>query len=102
MTLEKRMRESAHLLDFTHPDAAELVFAAADRLADTPTEEDLVDAILAHQADEAAEYAVRRIHARIGELQPLLGFGGSLGAVYAAEIQGLRFALELLENTDPH
>jgi hypothetical protein len=60
------------------------------------SEDQLVDAILAHQADVAAEHAVRRIHARIGELEPLLAFGGSLGAVYAAEIQGLRFALELL------
>lgn len=59
------------------------------------SEDQLVDAILAHQP-LAAELAVERIRARIAELQPLQAFGGSLGAVYAAECQGLRYALELL------
>lgn len=62
-------------------------------------EAQLVEAILAHQAPDtlSAELAVARIRARIAELEPLLAFGGGLGAVYAAEIAGLRFALELLD-----
>lgn len=60
------------------------------------SEDQLVDAILAHQPP-AAELAVARIRARIAELEPLLAFGGGLGAVYAAELHGLRYALELLQ-----
>jgi hypothetical protein len=59
------------------------------------TERELVDAILVHE--DAATLAVARIRARIAELEPLLAFGGGLGAVYAAEIAGLRYALGLLE-----
>jgi hypothetical protein len=60
-------------------------------------EAQLVEAILAHAEDQRAANVVRRIHARITELEPLQAFGGSLGAVYAAEAAGLRYALELLE-----
>jgi hypothetical protein len=64
------------------------------------TEVDRIAAeILAHygpDGDDRAWLAVSRIHARIRELEPLMAFGGSLGAVYAAEVSGLRFALELL------
>lgn len=62
------------------------------------SEDQLVDAILAHADEDASALAVSRIRARIAELEPLLAFGGSLGAVYAAECAGLRFALELLEH----
>lgn len=64
------------------------------------TEEELVDSILFH-ATPAALPAVRRIRARIAELVPLQAFGGGLGAVYAAEVAGLRYALELLEEDPP-
>lgn len=60
-------------------------------------ERELVEAILAHAEDQRAANVVRRITARIAELEPLQAFGGSLGAVYAAEAAGLRYALELLE-----
>lgn len=62
------------------------------------TERELVDAILEHGAHDAAELACDRIRARILELEPLLAFGGPLGAVYAAEIMGLRYALDLIED----
>lgn len=61
------------------------------------TEDELVAAILEHGQDDPARAAVVRIIARIGELRPLLAFGGPLGAVYAAEISGLEYALRLLE-----
>lgn len=64
------------------------------------THEELADRILEHTADRAAELASRRIAARIAELQPLVAFSGSLGAVYAAEIVGLQYALELLEDLE--
>jgi hypothetical protein len=64
------------------------------------TDRELADAILFH-ATPAALPAVRRLRARIAELQPLQAFGGGLGAVYAAEIAGLRYALELLEEDPP-
>lgn len=57
------------------------------------TQDELVDRILEH----AAPAAVARIRARVAELEPLLAFGGGLGAVYAAEIAGLRYALGLLQ-----
>lgn len=62
------------------------------------TERELVDAILEHGATNAADLACDRLRARILELEPLLAFGGPLGAVYAAEIMGLRYALDLLED----
>lgn len=66
------------------------------------SEDQLVEAILSYQLDpdedDRAELALRRIRARIEELRPLVAFGGGLGAVYAAEIQGLTHAIALLED----
>ena len=62
------------------------------------TERELADEILRHMPKRAAELASARIQARIDELQPLVAFSGALGAVYAAEIVGLHYALELLQD----
>jgi len=64
------------------------------------TENQLAAAILEH-AVPPAELAVRRIRARMAELEPLQAFGGALGAVYAAELHGLAYALDLLEDLPP-
>jgi hypothetical protein len=72
----------------------------------TKAEEDaLADAILELGRDTAAAAAITRLQARAAELEPLLAFGGMLGAVYAAELAGLRYALEVLqelEEASPH
>lgn len=64
------------------------------------TDQQLADEILRHLPRRAAELASARIAARIAELQPLVAFSGALGAVYAAEIVGLQYALELLQDLE--
>lgn len=63
----------------------------------------LAQAVLDVGRDQAAAAAITRLQARCAELEPLLAFGGTLGAVYAAELAGLRFALNVLaELEDQH